>query len=120
MGDDRGGGRSPGALLRAGEAFAVVDCLTTWVGNLLHRGRSEPDALAAADAAIAVAVERSATTVVVSNEVGMAIVPADALSRTYRDLLGQINQRWVAAADRSLLLVAGMALPLQRPDELLR
>ena len=51
----------------------------------------------------------------VSNEVGAGIVPADALSRRYRDLLGQVNAVWAAAADQALLLVAGRAVPLADP-----
>ena len=109
-----------GALGGTGGAFVIVDCLTTWVGNLLHHGRSDDDALAATDAAIAVARGRDATTVVVSNEVGMGIVPANELARRYRDLLGRVNHRWVAAADRSMLLVAGKACALSDPDDLLR
>jgi adenosyl cobinamide kinase/adenosyl cobinamide phosphate guanylyltransferase len=106
-----------GALERAGDAFAVVDCLTTWVGNMVHHGRSETDVIAACDAAIAVVTGRAATTVVVTNEVGMGIVPADELSRHYRDLLGRVNQKWVAVADRAMLMVAGRALPLHDPEE---
>jgi adenosyl cobinamide kinase/adenosyl cobinamide phosphate guanylyltransferase len=102
-----------GALRRAGDALAIVDCLTTWVGNLQYHGRT------GTDGAIALATARAATTVVVTNEVGMGIVPADALTREYRDLLGRVNQRWVAAADRAMLMIAGRALPLHQPDELL-
>lgn len=107
-----------GAIARAGDTFAIVDCLTTWTGNLQYHGRSESEALAATDVAIAAATARTATTVVVTNEVGMGIVPADALTREYRDLLGRVNQRWVAAADRAMLMVAGRALPLHHPDEI--
>lgn len=109
-----------GALERAGDSFVVVDCLTTWTGNLQFHGRTETEVLAAADAAIAAATARPGTTVVVSNEVGMGIVPADGLSRVYRDLLGRVNQRWVGAADRALLLVAGRAVALHDADDLLR
>jgi adenosyl cobinamide kinase/adenosyl cobinamide phosphate guanylyltransferase len=108
------------ALSRTGDAFVIVDCLTVWVGNLVHHGVDEASVLAACDAAIAVASARDATTVVVTNEVGMGIVPADALTREYRDLLGRVNQRWVTASDRALLLVAGRALALHDPEMLLR
>ena len=106
------------ALARAGDAFAIVDCLTTWTGNLQYHGHTEAEALTATDAAIATATARSATTVVVTNEVGMGIVPAHALSREYRDLLGRVNQRWVAAADRAMLMIAGRAVALHDPHEL--
>lgn len=108
-----------GALGAAGGAFAVVDCLTLWVANLQHRGATAADVERAAEAAIDAARDRAAPTVVVSNEVGLGIVPADALSREFRDVLGRVNQRWIAAADRALLLVAGKALPLHDPRELL-
>jgi adenosylcobyric acid synthase len=54
-------------------------------------------------------------TLAISNEVGSGIVPALALARRYRDLLGQVNAIWAAAADQALLLVAGRALLLQDP-----
>src|SRR6185503_1073686 len=50
-----------------------------------------------ARSAAAAAAARAAPTVVVSNEVGAGIVPADALSRRYRDLLGEVNAVWAAA-----------------------
>ena len=97
----------------------IVDCLTTWLGNVTHHGWESERILAESDSARSRAAERGAPTVVVSNEVGLGIVPADADSRAYRDLLGRINASWVAAADRALLMVAGRALPLHDPDQLL-
>lgn len=108
------------ALSGAGDGFVIVDCLTVWVGNLLHHGADEAAVMAACDAALAVASARTADTVAVSNEVGMGVIPEAALAREYRDLLGRVNQRWVAAADRAVLLVAGKALPLHDPEALLR
>lgn len=95
----------------APNALVIVDCLTLWLANL--RDTPEPDILAQTDALISTARGRGAPTVVISNEVGWGIVPADPATRRYRDLLGQINARVAQAADRSLLLVAGLALPLQ-------
>ena len=109
-----------GAIERSGDTFVVVDCLTTWVGNLQHHGRTESDVLAASDAALAAIASRNNATVAVTNEVGLGIVPATELARTYRDLLGRVNQRWVAAADHALFLVAGRAMPLYDVHDLLR
>jgi adenosyl cobinamide kinase/adenosyl cobinamide phosphate guanylyltransferase len=103
-----------------GDAFVVVDCLTLWVSNLLERGLDDARVEARARAAAAAAATRPAPTVAVSNEVGAGIVPADPLSRRYRDLLGQVNAAWAAAADQALLLVAGRAVPLTDPLELLQ
>ena len=99
------------------ETCVVIDCLTLWVANLLAAGR---DAEAAAREAARVAASRPGHTIVVTNEVGSGIVPADAKTRQFRDTLGVVNATWVADADRSLLRVAGRALPLLPPDDALR
>jgi adenosyl cobinamide kinase/adenosyl cobinamide phosphate guanylyltransferase len=108
------------ALTRVDTDVVIVDCLTTWAGNMLHHERDEATVLADSDAAIAVIRRRRLHTVVVSNEVGLGIVPINELAREYRDVLGRVNQRWVAAADRSMFMVAGRAVPLSDPWELLR
>jgi adenosyl cobinamide kinase/adenosyl cobinamide phosphate guanylyltransferase len=105
------------AALRAAEeaAFVVVDCLTLWVANLLEAGADDEQVARRAAEAAALAAARAAPTLAVSNEVGSGIVPAAPLARRYRDLLGEVNATWAGAAERSLLLVAGRALPLQDP-----
>lgn len=100
------------ALADAGDAHTIVDCLTVWLGNLIHHDHTDEQILTSSTAALAAATERRGDTTVVTNEVGLGIVPADAMTRRYRDLLGRINQQWVAASDRALLLVAGRVLPL--------
>ena len=97
----------------------IIDCLTTWLGNHLHHGSGEWDVSAATDAALAAVRLRAGDTIVISNEVGLGIVPADAMTRSYRDMLGRLNQRWAAAAETALLLVAGRAIPLTDPWEFL-
>lgn len=101
-----------GAIGDAGTALVVVDCLTVWLGNLMHHGSDDAAIEAASQAAIDAATQREADTIVVTNEVGWGIVPADELSRRYRDLLGRINQRWVGASDEAHLVVAGRMLSL--------
>ncbi|MEX2625624.1 MAG: bifunctional adenosylcobinamide kinase/adenosylcobinamide-phosphate guanylyltransferase [Ilumatobacteraceae bacterium] len=107
------------ALRRAGDDFVVVDCLTLWVSNLMWRGDTDADIVRATDDAAGSAGERAATTVVVSNEVGGGVHPESDLGRRYRDLLGRVNQRWVARSDRALFLVAGRAIDLHDPRSLL-
>ena len=82
-------------------ATVLVDCLSLWVAN---GGRGD-DALRAATA-------RAALTIAVTNEVGMGIVPDNALARAYRDDLGRINAAWAAAADEAYFVVAGRTLRL--------
>jgi adenosylcobinamide kinase/adenosylcobinamide-phosphate guanylyltransferase len=95
--------------------FVIVDCLTLWVSNLMGQGLAAGQVEQRARAGAAVAAARSGPTVAVSNEVGAGIVPAEAVARRYRDLLGQVNTIWAAAADQALLLVAGRAIPLLDP-----
>jgi adenosylcobinamide kinase/adenosylcobinamide-phosphate guanylyltransferase len=108
-----------GALDAAGTAFAIVDCLTLWVSNLMWRGDDDAAIDAAARSFAAAAAGREAPVVVVSNEVGMGIHPPTELGRRYRDVLGRVNQAVAAAADTTLLLVAGRALALHEPGSLL-
>ena len=96
-------------------ACLIVDCLTLWTANALEAlgaAAAEAEAVAAANAAAA----RSGTTIVVTNEVGLGIVPDNALSRVYRDLLGRVNSTWAELAERVLLLLAGRVLALERPE----
>ena len=107
------------ALTAAGGGLAIVDCLTLWVSNLLHRG-DDDEAIAAVAAEVAAATTaRPGPTVAISNEVGLGVHPTTELGRRYRDLLGRVNQRWAAVADPALLLVAGRAVPLADPWTLL-
>jgi adenosylcobinamide kinase / adenosylcobinamide-phosphate guanylyltransferase len=103
----------------AADACVVVDCLTLWVANLLERGLADDQIRGRAREAAALAAARGAPTVAVSNEVGAGIVPAAALARRYRDLLGEVNAAWAAAAETAVLLVAGRVLPLLDPASLL-
>jgi adenosylcobinamide kinase / adenosylcobinamide-phosphate guanylyltransferase len=104
-----------GALAVAGDDMAIVDCLTLWVNNLVQRGDDDESVERLAADVACLAAARRAPTVVVSNEVGLGVHPATGLGRRYRDVLGRVNQRWAAVADRALLVVAGRAVPLADP-----
>lgn len=102
-----------GALRSAGpEDCVIVDCLTLWVSNLLHAGRPAADVIAASVECARQAAERGHDTIVVSNEVGLGIVPANELARVYRDTLGSVNSAFADAAHRTALVVAGRAVEL--------
>lgn len=98
------------------DACVIVDCLSLWLSNLFEQGFDPEQCERAVAAAAATAAARTATTIVVSNEVGLGIVPTTPLGRDYRDLLGRVNQSWVAAADAAALVVAGRALRLDGTD----
>ncbi len=83
----------------------LVDCLTLWVSNLLLAGR-EPDW-----ASVALALSaRTAPTVFVASEVGLGIVPDNALARRFRDVAGVLHQAVAARADHVVFMVAGLPL----------
>lgn len=108
-----------GAVELAGDGFLIIDCLTLWVNNLQFHGHVAADITDASLRTIEAVRRRAGDTVVVSNEVGLGIVPADAATREYRDVLGRVNRDWAAAADHALLLLAGRALPLHDPHDVL-
>ena len=95
------------------EHAVVVDCLSLWVANLLESGKDDEMVGAASERAAAVARKRSSPTIVVSNEVGLGVVPPSPLGRRYRDVLGRVNAHWAAVADEAAFIVAGRALQLQ-------
>jgi adenosyl cobinamide kinase/adenosyl cobinamide phosphate guanylyltransferase len=90
--------------------FLIVDCLTLWVANLLEQGAGAAEVELAADQVMAELAARRG--VVVTNEVGLGIVPANELARHFRDVLGAVNARFAAGVERALLLVAGRAVEL--------
>jgi adenosyl cobinamide kinase/adenosyl cobinamide phosphate guanylyltransferase len=92
----------------------VLDCLTLWTANALERDGGPEPVLEAAERAARVAAAREGTTIAISNEVGLGIVPATELGRAYRDLLGSVNRLWVDAAAEAHFVIAGRSLPLER------
>jgi adenosylcobinamide kinase / adenosylcobinamide-phosphate guanylyltransferase len=96
-----------GALDQAAEHPVLVDCLTLWLTNLMLGGHD----IAGATADLSAALDRrEAPTILVSNEVGLGIVPDTPLGRAFRDEAGLLNQRIAARADRVLFMVSGLPL----------
>lgn len=101
-----------GALRARGDQYdtVVIDCLTLWVANVMELGGTPAEWV---EPVIAAYRAGRANWVVISNEVGLGIVPDNSLARRYRDALGAVNQLVAAAADRVTLLVAGLAVELK-------
>ncbi|MEI9997542.1 MAG: bifunctional adenosylcobinamide kinase/adenosylcobinamide-phosphate guanylyltransferase [Rhizomicrobium sp.] len=101
------------ATLRAADGPArgiMVDCLTLWLSNLLEAGRSVEDETRCL---IETVFGLAATTVFISNEVGLGIVPDNALARSFRDAQGRLNQSMATAVSHVELMVAGLPLKLK-------
>lgn len=92
------------------EAVILVDCLTLWASNLLL---AEADADAATAHLCAAIAAARGHVVLVANEVGLGIVPDNALARRFRDVAGRMNQAIAAAAGEVVLLAAGLPLRLK-------
>src|SRR5690606_5786216 len=98
----------PAAAIAGAETNVVLlDCLTLLVSNLLHAG-DESAVFAQVDAILHARCARAGTLIVVTNEVGLGIVPANGLARTYRDALGLANRKVAEAADAVVLMVSGI------------
>ena len=125
-----------GAVLQASKLADVLllDCITLWLNNLFAQalGQSESEeaqytmgksyddaALQQIEKLLTVArsLDPGKTLLIVTNEVGLGIVPAYALGRLYRDTLGYVNQRLAQAADRVYFMIAGMGIDLKRLSE---
>jgi adenosylcobinamide kinase/adenosylcobinamide-phosphate guanylyltransferase len=88
----------------------LVDCLTLWLGNLTGAGRDIDAEMAALAARLQ---DIAAPVVLVSNEVGLGIVPDNKLARDFRDRDGRLNQAVADIADRVVFVAAGLPLTLK-------
>jgi adenosylcobinamide kinase/adenosylcobinamide-phosphate guanylyltransferase len=88
----------------------LVDCLTLWLSNLMGAGR---DPEAEAEALIETLRAVPGSVLLVSNEVGLGLVPETLLGRAFRDEQGRLNQRVAAMADRVEFVAAGLPLTLK-------
>lgn len=91
----------------------LVDCLTMWLSNHCARGTKDREMLEETRTLLR-AIRRNDTRVVlVSNELGMGLVPPDAQSRRFRELAGEVNRLVAEEADHAYFVVSGMPLSLK-------
>jgi adenosylcobinamide kinase / adenosylcobinamide-phosphate guanylyltransferase len=102
----------PDAIARERGAGRVVlvDCLTLWLSNLLL---SDRDITNATEHLLRALREGAGTVLLVSNEVGLGIVPDNALARQFRDEAGRLHQNVAAVANEVLLVAAGLAIKMK-------
>lgn len=106
--------------IAAADGPVLIDCLGTWLTGTIDRAHlweaAERDVAAAVatelDEIVAVLTARTGDLVVVTNEVGLGVVPAHRAGRLFRDLLGTVNQRIAAACDEVHLVIAGRVVVL--------
>lgn len=91
----------------------ILDCLTTWITNLLVNGYKEEDIIEKVKSLIEKIKKTNSSCVIISNEVGWGIVPENKLAREFRDIIGKIHQIIVEKSDIFYLMVAGVPLKLK-------
>ena len=89
----------------ATDRVLLVDCLTLWLSNLMHAEQDIPEASRFLREALAAA---PSSVILISNEVGLGIVPENAMARRFQDLTGRLHQDLAGDADTVLLMVAGL------------
>jgi len=89
----------------------LLDCLTLWLSNLMA---AERDLMAETEALLSALGQRKGPAVLVSNEVGLGLVPDTALGRRFRDEAGRLNQRIAAAAQSVVFVAAGLPLYMKQ------
>ncbi|PIU41630.1 MAG: bifunctional adenosylcobinamide kinase/adenosylcobinamide-phosphate guanylyltransferase [Candidatus Omnitrophica bacterium CG07_land_8_20_14_0_80_42_15] len=92
----------------------VVDCLTLLVSNLLLRGRNEDEILKKIGSMLANLRKKKAKAILVSNEVGLGIVPVSKLGRDFRDIAGKVNQLTAKEADEVFFMISGIPTRIKR------
>lgn len=92
----------------------VVDCLTVWLGNLMHRHGEKTNEYPEVKAFLEGLGKFPYELIVVSNELGMGVVPDNEMSRRFRDIAGMVNQRVARAADEMVLMVSGIPLSVKK------
>lgn len=100
---------------RQGDAI-LFDCLTLWTCLCLERGLAENATLALTGRMLEALSARNRPTAVVTNEVGMGLVPDTALGRRFRDVAGLVNQKAAALADTVVFMVSGLPLYIKGPQ----
>jgi adenosylcobinamide kinase/adenosylcobinamide-phosphate guanylyltransferase len=91
----------------------LVDCVTLWLSNLLCKYNDPQRVLGEVTSLIAAFPALESPLILVSNEVGMGIVPENALARSFRDLAGEANELLAKAADEVYVIFSGLPLKLK-------
>ena len=91
----------------------LLDCITLWLSNLLTKGNDDLKIMDEINRFMEMMKPTPTSLIVVSNEVGMGIVPADPLSRRFRDLSGMINQRITEVVDTVIFMFSGIPIFLK-------
>lgn len=91
----------------------LIDCLTLWLSNIMAHSAGDEDIERRVEELLSAFREFKGACIVVSNEVGLGIVPDNPLARRFRDLAGVVNQRVANAADEAYFMASGIPMRLK-------
>lgn len=94
-------------------ASVVIDCLTIYITNLVLAGKNEPEILKNIENTMKIMKKSCFSAILVSNEVGMGIVPDNELARLFRDIAGKANQLAAALSDEAYFMVSGLPMKIK-------
>jgi len=102
-------------LIKMGDTFdcILIDCLTLLVSNLVLAGYKKKDITEKIEAMLATLKKKKAMVIMVSNEVGLGLVPANKLGRDFRDIAGKVNQIAAKEANKVFFIVSGIPLEIK-------
>ena len=94
--------------------MVIIDCLTLWVSNLLTLNTlTEKEIADEVDSLLRVLKNAQCRVIIVTNEVGLGIMPAERLSRRYQNLLGMANKRIAEVADVVYMMISGIPVKIK-------
>ena len=104
-----------GLLRKIGNEFecVIIDCLTLLVSNLILDGYKKEEILKKIEAMLIILRKKKAMVIMVSNEVGLGLVPANRLGRDFRDIAGKVNQAAAKEADEVFFTVSGIPMKIK-------
>jgi adenosylcobinamide kinase/adenosylcobinamide-phosphate guanylyltransferase len=91
----------------------LVDCLTLWLSNVMAHAAGDDTVAAQSHELVAAVRNFGGSCIVVSNEVGLGIVPDNPLARKFRDFAGALNQKMAQAADEAYFMAAGIPVKIK-------
>lgn len=91
----------------------LLDCLTLWLSNVMARAEADSDVAGRVEDLAAAITDFRGVSLIVSNEVGLGIVPDNPLARRFRDLAGFLNQRIARTADEAYLMASGIPVKIK-------
>ena len=101
------------AAVSADTQVAVIDCITVWLGNLMHHLKIDEKNCGPVERFIEMLASPPCDVVIVTNEIGMGLIPTDAMVREYRDLAGSVNQKIAGIADAVFFVVSGIPFKIK-------